>query len=184
MKGPTKFEANGEKKLHLNDMIDVFKKVRGTPKFWQVAKNDLIAKVKQLGPFQVFYTFSCAEMRWTEVFISLLQRNGYKIEIPENWDGDDSTLMVEGKELWEYINNEMSQSKHHLLKDYTFLITRIFDARVKSFIKNILMAGGKDANGNEKIPFRYYSYRIEFQARGMVRIKTFFLFFSALIYMS
>ena len=51
-----------------------------------------------------------------------------------------------------------------LFKDYTFLITRMFDARVASFVKNILKGGGRD------VPFRYYSYRVEFQARGLYRI--------------
>ena len=62
-------------------------------------------------------------------------------------------------------NEDMSQSKHELFKDYTFLITRLFEARVKSFVKHILMGGGKN-----KIPFQYYSYRVEFQARGMPHI--------------
>ena len=48
---------------------------------------------------------------------------------------------------------------------YTFFITRMFDARVSSFIKNILMGGGRE------VSFKYHSYRVEFQARG----KTFFL---------
>ena len=55
----------------------------------------------------------------------------------------------------------MSQPKHELFKDYTFLITRMFDARVGSFVKNILKGGGRE------VPFKYYSYRVEFQARGM-----------------
>ena len=100
-------------------------------------------------------------MRWSEVFLSLLKRKGYRIEYPNDWSGNDSEILVEGQELWTYVNEEMSQSKHELFKDYTFLITRLFDARVKSFINNILMG-----NGRGKIPLRYYSYRVEFQARG------------------
>ena len=161
MKGKTVSEADGVKRLKLEDMFDVFKKIKGTPKFWQAAKNDIIAKVKQLGPFHLFYTFSCGEMRWSEVFLSLLKRKGYRIEYPNEWNGNDNEILVEGKELWTYVNEEMSQSKHELFKDYTFLITRLFDARVKSFVKNILMG-----NGQGKIPLRYYSYRVEFQVRG------------------
>ena len=153
------------KKLHLNDVYSIFSKVKGTPKYWQVARNDLVAKVKQLGPFHIFYTFSCGEMRWTEVFLSLLMRKGYKVDIPEEWNGNEADLKVEGIELWKYVNEKMSESKHELFKDYIFIITRLFDARVKSFIKNILMGGGKD-----KISFKYYSYRVEFQARGMPHI--------------
>ena len=152
-------------KVHLNDMFDVFKKIKGTPKYWQTARNELIAKVKQLGPFHMFYTFSCGEMRWSEVFISLLLRKGYNVEIPDNWDGLDSTLIVEGKELWDYVNEDLSQSKHELFKDYTFLISRLFDARVKSFVKNILLG-----RGNGKVTISHYSYRVEFQARGLPHI--------------
>ena len=165
VKGKRDSYGDGEIKVHLTDAFDVFKKIKGTPKYWQTAKNELIAKVKQLGPFHMFYTFSCGEMRWSEVFLSLLKRNGFKVEIPDNWDGLDSTLLVEGRELWDYVNNVMSDSKHELFKDYTFLITRLFDARVKSFISNVLLGSGKD-----KVPISHYSYRVEFQARGLPHI--------------
>ena len=152
--------------LHLTDVFDVFKQIKGSPKYWQTARNELVAKVKQLGPFHVFYTFSCGEMRWAEVFISLLTRRGRSFRIPDGWDGNDNELLIleDGEEtkLWEYVNDKMSESKHELYQDYMFLVTRLFDARVKSFVKNILMGGGKD-----KVPFQYYSYRVEFQARGM-----------------
>ena len=70
---------NGEINVRLTDAFDVFKKIKGSPKYWQVARNELVAKVKQLGPFHVFYTFSCGEMRWTEVFLSILIRKGRKV---------------------------------------------------------------------------------------------------------
>ena len=95
----------------------------------------------------------------------IFRRQGYQVTYPDDWSGLDSEILINGKPLWEYVNDVMSESKHELFKDYTFLITRIFDARVKSFIKKILMAGGKD-----RPQFKYYSYRVEFQARGMVRL--------------
>ena len=165
VKGKSDSLGNGEIKVNLTDAFDVFKKVKGTPKYWQTARNELIAKVKQLGPFHIFYTFSCGEMRWSEIFLSLLKRNGFKVEIPEDWDGLDSTLLIEGRQLWDYVNNVMSESKHELFKDYTFIITRLFDARVKSFFKNILLGRGKG-----KVPISHYSYRVEFQARGLPHI--------------
>ena len=45
-----------------------------------------------------------------------------------------------------------------LLYDSFLLITRLFDNRVKSFINNILMS-------NDSV--EHYSYRIEFQVRGL-----------------
>ena len=164
VKGKKDSICNGEVKVQLTDMFDVFKKVKGTPKYWQTAKNELIAKVKQLGPFHLFYTFSCGEMRWSEVFVTLLMRKGYKVVIPHKWDGTDSTLLVQGKELWEFVN-EMQDKKHELFAEYTFLISLLFDARVKSFIRNILLG-----NGQDKVPIEYFSYRVEFQARGLPHI--------------
>lgn len=165
IKGKPDSIAQQEVKVHLTDMFDVFKKVKGTPKYWQTARNELVAKVKQLGPFHVFYTFSRAEMRWTEVFLTLLMRNGYDVKIPNNWDGTESTLLVEGKELWDYVNNVMADKKHDLFQEYIFIITRLFNARVEAFIKNILLGKGKD-----QIPMSFFSYRVEFQARGLPHI--------------
>ena len=142
-------------------MYDVFKKIKGTPKYWQAARNELVAKVKQLGPFHIFFTFSCGEMRWPEVYLTLLREKNYDISQPEDYDGHLENMLVEGKPLWEYVNEDMSCSKHELFRESTFLITLMFDERVKSFIKNILMA-----NADDQVKFRYYSYRVEFQARG------------------
>ena len=41
--------------------------------YWQKTRNELIAKVEQLGPFHLFWTLSCGEMRWPEIFTSILQ---------------------------------------------------------------------------------------------------------------
>ena len=150
--------------VKLKDPFSVFKKMKGTPAYWQVARNELIAKVKQLGPFHVFFTISCAEMKWSEVFVAILRRRGEKvvfIEDENGWNGRDENIIVNDKhQLWDFVD-AMDCSRHELLKDHVFLITRMFDERIKSFIKNILMGPGKD-----KVPFKFYSYRVEIQARG------------------
>jgi hypothetical protein len=43
--------------MQVEDAFAAFQKVRGTPKFWQQARNELVAKVSQLGPFHIFFTF-------------------------------------------------------------------------------------------------------------------------------
>ena len=167
VKGPTITTETGEKKVQLSDPFSVFTDVKGTPKYWQKAKNELSAKIAQLGSFHIFYTFSCAEMRWTEVFLTMLRKKGYKIEHPDmnKWDGNDAEILVEGTPLWTYVNKIMGEKQHSLFNEYTFIITRMFNERVKSFVKHILMARGKD-----KIPLTYFSYRVEFQARGFPHI--------------
>ena len=150
-------------KVQLKDPFSMFTVVKGTSKYWQKARNELIAKVKVLGPFQVFFTLSCAEMRWSEIFVTILRRNGEIVEYLEGedgWDGNDDNIRVRGQKLWDFVNG-MDKSKHDLLRDHVFLITRMFDERVKSFIKNLLMGSGTD-----KVPIKYYSYRIEMQDRG------------------
>ena len=62
MRGSSKPGADGETVVNLQDLFSVFKSIKGTPKYWQTAKYELIAKVKQLGPFHLFFTFSCGEM--------------------------------------------------------------------------------------------------------------------------
>ena len=162
-----KFQGNGVsgKKIHLDDKFNVFQKIPGTPKYWQQAKSELISKVHALGPFHGFFTLSCGEMRWFEIFVSALRELGLKVEYEngDKWDGNEEKIIVDGKyTLWDYVDNIMNQTKHELLKDFCYLVTLHFDARIKSFIKNILLGSGQ-----EKLPIRHFSYRIEIQIRGM-----------------
>ena len=60
MRGSLK--TNGEM-VQLSDAFSVFARIRGSQKYWQIARHELVAKIKQLGPFHVFLTLSCAEMR-------------------------------------------------------------------------------------------------------------------------
>ena len=82
-------------------------------------------------------------MRWIEIFASILKRQNLNVEGMSNWDGDDNNILVNGMPLWDYIK-ENGLTKSELLRDNIFLITIMFDERVKSMIKNILMKKGKD----------------------------------------
>ena len=62
-------------------------------------------------------------MCWAEVFLTLLRKKGYKIEISEHWDGNEAELKVEGEDLWKFVNEKMSEKKHDLFKDYIVIIT-------------------------------------------------------------
>ena len=159
---------NGQSiQVNLKDPFSIFAQVKGTPKYWQKARNELIAKVQVLGSFQVFFTLSCAEMRWSEIFVAVLRRKGYTVEYNEDdngWNGNDDNIRVGQRKLWDFVDS-MDQSRHELLRDHVFLITRMFDERVKSFIKNLLMRKGSD-----KVPLLYYTYRIEMQDRGLPHV--------------
>ena len=120
----------------------------------------MIAKAAQLGPFHLFFTLSCAEMRWPEVFINILKDFGITVIKYGNdkfeWNGQDDRIFVEDENgedvpLMEFVER-LPQSKHELLRDSVVLITRIFDNRVKAFITEILKKKGK-----HKVPFAIYS---------------------------
>ena len=53
-------------------------------------------------------------MRWTEVFLSIFKREGYEVNYPPDWNGNEAEILVEGYPLWIYVNDHMSQSKHEL----------------------------------------------------------------------
>ena len=44
--------------FNLEDSFAVLDKINNTSKYWQQAKNELIAKLENLGPFQFFFTLS------------------------------------------------------------------------------------------------------------------------------
>ena len=112
-------------------------------------------------------TIDCLFFRWPEVYVSIFRKKGYKVEHGKDgapWTGEDDDIYVNGIPLWTFVDN-MDISKHDLLKDHTVLITRIFENRIKNFIKHIMMRQGKD-----KVNFGNYSYRIEFQLRGLPHV--------------
>ena len=75
------------------------------------------------------------------------------------WDGDESSITVDRIQLWQFIE-QLDEHENELLEDCVLLITQHFDARVKSFVQNILLGPGQN-----KVPIKYYSYRVEFQQR-------------------
>ena len=111
---------------------------------------------------------SCGEARWPEVYTSILLDKGCEIKYKDenDWDGTFESITVydpnrcpEGLNLAEY-KNRFIKNISEFMKDHFVLVTRIFDERVKSFIQKILFAN-KVEN---------YSYRVEFQQRGMPHI--------------
>ena len=137
--------------------------------------------MEQLGPFHIFFTLSCAEMRWPSVLSEVFRTIGngkIKIHYDDDWDGTAEKITVtqenENGDL-EEINGEYTPtlstyqkwyfeqkkiSMTDFLKDHFVLITRIFDKRVKDFITEVMKKKG----------IVNYTYRVEFQMRGLPHI--------------
>ena len=145
------------------DPMSVFDEVRGTPKYWQKKRMEMVAKIQQLGPFQFFFTLSCADKRWEENFISIFSQMGHKVVIEkkgniENDLDDEYEVFIDDMPLNEFLED---QSLHQIVKDNVLTITKVFDKRVHNFIKHIVQPGKKTAMNT-----KHFQYRIEFQARG------------------
>ena len=155
----------------LQDPYRVLEKSPGTPIYMKTKKFELIARLENLGPFNLFFTLSCGEKRYNENFTPFLK------EIPELKDIEMQYIYENGKEEvlmkdpdtneWELMDKILRtkfQSKHEIIRENVLRQTLTFDHRVQEFIKNIMM--------NKDSPFsvKYYSYRVEFQLRGAAHI--------------
>ena len=78
-KGKKTLGENGERSYTLSDGFAVLDNIKGTPKYWKKAKMEMLAKLDNFGPFHIFYTLSCGDMRWKENFTSILKEKGYNI---------------------------------------------------------------------------------------------------------
>ena len=163
----TRTTGQGIKVFQVEDAYSVFSEIRGSPKYWSRARNEIFAKLEQLGAFHLFFTLSCGEKRYFEIFTTLLQKAGhkitYKLDLEGNWTTEESEIFVDGIPLWTFVEERIDVNK--LLQENTLLVTRVFENRVKSLFKNTIFGKGKS-----KIPVKYYTYRTEFQARGSPHI--------------
>ena len=146
------------------DPMNVFDQVKGTPKFWQKKRREMVAKIAQLGPFQFFFTLSCADKRWAENFVSILTQLGHTVSFEKSGTtdhmyDDPCVVMIDGEPMEDFLSKNYPDL-HKLVRENIFTITKVFDKRVQNFIKKIVF--GK--NGPMKA--QHYQYRIEFQSRG------------------
>ena len=151
--------ADGSKEIKTNNAIDVFKAIPGTPAYWKAFRNEIFARMEQLGNFHFFFTLSSAEMKWPEVATSILHAIGRKITYTAGWENDENKIEIDGVPLPKYKEDNW-RNKSQDYKNNFLLITRIFDNKVKAFVK--LLTGSGEVE--------HFAYRIEFQIRGMPHV--------------
>ena len=96
--------------LQMKDAYFVFTKIKNTPQYWKLRKMELLARLDNFGPFQFFFTLSCADGRWDENFISSMNELGIKVSFElDQYTGELATKLTIGEEtveLDEYLNNK------------------------------------------------------------------------------
>ena len=167
--------SNG-KLTNLENATTIFDNQPGSDQYWQKRRFDILAKMDQLGPFHFFFTLSCADKRWDEVFVAILRQEGlqiiYKPAKQDNQDRDGRNpdgkfsykkddIFVKEKDKEVPLRDFLKDSElHEMIRKNVLTLTKIFDKRVRSFRDKIVMAP------SNPIHAQYYHYRVEFQRRG------------------
>ena len=133
-----------------NRSYEVFKNMRGTAMFYQNAKKNLMALVRQLGCPTIFLTLSCAEFDWHELLKEI-------VETVERRRVSD-----------EYINNLSTTDRNKLISRNVVQTTLHFQKRINKFFSIIKRNFFKDEN--ESYTVENFYYRVEFQQRGSPHI--------------
>ena len=145
--GHLKQEGALERLVHLDEGYKFLRALRGSPPYFERAKKDIFAMIRQLGPATLFCSFSSAETKW----IHLLRILGKLVDAKEY---PDSVL--------ENLNWE---EKSRLIQSDPVTCARHFDYQFNQFLRHFLMSNaaplGKVAD---------WFYRVEYQQRGSPHI--------------
>ena len=158
-----------------HDAWTVLDDIKSTPRYWKTKKAELCAKLDNIGPFQWFFTLSCADKRWPATLVSVIQeRENVRKVVTELITGEDGYTSLKTSihtttdpwpvDLDTFMERETDLSLHEVIRQNVIEATRYFDFRVKAFIKEVVMGGANP------MAVQYYSYRVEFQARGAAHI--------------
>ena len=103
----------------------------------------MIARLDNLGPFHLFFTLSCGDTRYDENFTSFLHENNYELEYSVKVDGTTETR-IKGrngayKNLEQFLEEDIDESLHELIRRNVLTATRNFHHRVDAFKTEIIM---------------------------------------------
>ena len=135
-----------------NRSYEVFKTMRGTSMYYEEAKKNVMAILRQNGSPSLFVTLSCAEFSWE----SLLK------EILETVHNKKFTL--------EDVKMLTPQEKNKLISENVVQSTLHFQKRIEKELKLMTMPNFFDNDCPYKVSSYYY--RVEFQQRGAPHIHT------------
>ena len=133
-----------------NRSFEVFKTMRGTSMYYEEAKKNVMAILRQNGSPSLFVTLSCAEYSWN----SLLK------EIFETVKNRETTE--------EEIENLSVQEKNKLISENVVQSTLHFQKRIEKELN--LMTHNKFLSNEMDLCVSSYYYRVEFQQRGAPHI--------------
>ena len=148
-----------ERLVHLDEGYKFFRVLHGSPPYFEKAKKDIFAMIRQLGPATLFCSFSSAETLRTHllrILGKLVDNREYSYNKLENLN-------------WE--------EKCRLIQSDPVTCARHFDYQFNQFLRHFLMSSaaplGKIAD---------WFYRVEYQQRGSPHIHMLIWLESAAVY--
>lgn len=123
----------GGQTYELDDGYRVLEEIKNTPIYWKKAKYEMIARLYNLGPFHLFFTLSCADMRWSENFAAILNERGYEINYEKTFIDEDGYMKTEiqarkagqsWKPIKQFIEDDVEESLHELVRGNVLMATR------------------------------------------------------------
>ena len=135
--------ASREDLPRCNRSYEAFKSIRGTSPYYEQAKKNLMAILRQKGCPTLFLTMSCAEYKWDQLIKGIL-------EVKERRVVD----ITEVKEM-------STSARNKLLIENPVISTLHFHKRMEKLFKYF-----KTSDAFKPYQMADYFFRIEFQARG------------------
>ena len=133
-----------------NRSFQVFKTMRGTSMYYEEAKKNVMAVLRQNGSPSLFLTLSCAEYSWEGLLREILETvKGRKVTTDE-------------------INQLTAQQRNKLVSENVVQSTLHFQKRIEKELK--LMQYPKFLDDSCPYAVSSYFYRVEFQQRGAPHI--------------
>ena len=124
--GSRKITPEGSRTYEVKDPYHVLDKIPDSPEYWKSKKYELLAKLDNFGPFQYFFTLSCADKRWEENFGVLL----HELDVQMRYETDNLTDKIkilvsiagETMSLEEYLTDRRyCEDSRHTMIHYIFL---------------------------------------------------------------
>ena len=145
--GNLKQEGALERLIHHDEGFKFLRALRGSPPYFEKAKKDLCAMIRQLGPASLFCSFSSVETQW----MHLLRILGQLVDQKEYSDGEIENLN------WD--------EKCRLIQTDPVTCARHFDYQISQFLGQFLLRGAEPLG-----KISDWFYRVEYQQRGSPHI--------------
>ena len=126
-------KVTGAAMTPLEDPYRVLEQSPGTPIYMRTKKHELIARLENLGPFNLFFTLSCGEKRYNENFTPFLKFFPELADIEMQYvfyNGREEVLMKNpSTNEWDNMDKVLKanyQSKHEIIRQYVLQQTLNF----------------------------------------------------------